>query len=107
MSQAAQSTAVQHANARERLSDSDEGAVREYRVQNTDQALSLALKQGVGSPTTRVHDQDMERGTLSVFASREQDGNVLSRVLDFSAASSTPDAACDFPRSTRVGRICH
>ena len=83
MSQAAQSTAVQHANARERLSDSDEGAVREYRVQNTDQALSLALKQGVGSPTTRVHDQDMERGTLSVFASREQDGNVLSRVLDF------------------------
>ena len=55
MSQAAQSTAVQHANARERLSDSDEGAVREYRVQNTDQALSLALKQGVGSPTTRVH----------------------------------------------------
>ena len=83
MSQAAQSTAAQHANARERLSDFNEDAVREYLIQNADQAVRLALEQGTGFPTTSVRDQDMESGTLPVFAGREQDGNVLSRLLDF------------------------
>ncbi len=83
MLQAAQSTAVQYANARERLSDSGEDDAREYLVQNADQAVRLLLEQGVGSPTTGVHDQDTEAATLPAFASREQDGDVLSRVFDF------------------------
>ena len=85
MLQATQSTVAQQANVRERLSDFDEDAVREDLVQNADQAVSLALEQGGGSPTTSVHDhdQDMERSTLPAFTSREQDGDVLSRVLDF------------------------
>ena len=81
MLQAAQSTAA-HANARERLSDSGEDAAREYLVQNADQAVRLALEQGTGSPTTSVHDQDMEGVTMSAFASREQDGDVLSRIVN-------------------------
>ena len=84
MLQAAQSILAQHANPRERLSDFDEDAVRkEPLVRNTDQAITLALELGAGSPTTSVHHQDMEKGTLSVLAGREQDDNVLSRVLDF------------------------
>ena len=83
MLQAAQSIAAQHANPRERLSDFDEDAVREYLVQNTGQAISLALEQRVGSSTTSVHDQYMKKGTLPMFVGREQDGNVFSRVLDF------------------------
>ena len=83
MLQAAQSTAAQRANTHERLSDFNEDAMREYFVQNADQAVRLALEQGTGSPTTSVHNQDMEGMTIPAFASRERDGNVLSRVLDF------------------------
>ena len=83
MLQAAQSTVAQQANVREKLSDFDENAVREHLVQNADQAIRLVLEQGTGSPTASVHDQDMKRGTQSAFTSREQDGDVLSRVLDF------------------------
>lgn len=81
MLQAAQSTVAQQANVREKLSDFDENAVREHLVQNADQAVSLALEQGAGSPTTSVHDHDQDMETA--FTSREQDGDVLSRVLDF------------------------
>ena len=81
MSQAVQSTVMQHANPRERLSDSDEDAVQEHLLQNADQAVSLMLEQGMGSPTTSVRDQDMERGTLPVFACPEQHDNALSRIV--------------------------
>lgn len=84
MLQVAQSTAAQHANPHERISDSGEDAVREDPlVQNTDQAIALALEQGTGSPITDIHDQDTKEGTLPIFAGREQDGSVLPRVLDF------------------------
>ncbi len=83
MPQAAQSTAAQHANLWKRLSDFNEDAVPESPVQNLGQVLNLALEQGVGSPTTRGRDQDMERGTLPVFAGPEQDDNALSRIVDF------------------------
>lgn len=81
MSQAVQSTAAQHTNPRERLSDFNEDAVPESPVQNLYQVLSLASEQEEGSPTTRVRDQDMERGTLPVFACPEQDDNALSRIV--------------------------
>ena len=83
MLQAAQSTAAQHANPREKLSDFNEDAVREHLVQNADQAITSVLEQGVGSPTTDVHNQDMKKGTLPMFAGRERDGNVPPWVLDF------------------------
>ncbi len=84
MLQVAQSTAAQHANPHERLSDSGEDAVREDPlVQNTDQAIALALEQRTGSPITDIHDQDTKEGTLPIFAGREQDSSVLPRVLDF------------------------
>ena len=84
MSQAVQSTAVQHANPHEKLSDFDKDAVQENPlVQTTDQAITLALEQGTGSPTTSVHDQDMGKGTLPAFADPEQDSDVISWVLNF------------------------
>ena len=84
MLQAAQSTAVQHTNPNERLSDFGENAVqKEPLVQNADQAITLVLEQGTDSPTTSVHDhdQDMEKETLPAFADYEQDSDVLSRVV--------------------------
>ncbi|MYK39204.1 MAG: hypothetical protein F4049_03185 [Gemmatimonadetes bacterium] len=84
MLQAAQSTAVQHTNPNERLSDFGENAVqKEPLVQNADQAITLVLEQGTDSPTTSVHDhdQDMEKETLPAFADHEQDSDVLSRVV--------------------------
>lgn len=83
MSQAVQSTAVQHDNQGEKLSDFGEDAVQEYLVQNTGQALSLVLEQGVGFPTTSIGDQDMEEATLPSFADHEQDSDVLSWILNF------------------------
>ncbi len=82
MLQAAQSTAAQHANARERLSDFDEDDAREYLVQNADQPVRLLLEQGVGSPTTSVHDQDMEGMTMPAFAGREQDADNFSWIVN-------------------------
>ena len=81
MLQAAQSTVAQHANARDRLSDFDEDGVRQNLVRNADQVVKLALEHGPGSPTTSVHDQDMEGVTMPAFAGREQDGDLLSRIL--------------------------
>ena len=84
MLQAAQSTAVQHTNPNERLSDFGENAVqKEPLVQNADQAITLVLEQGTDSPTTSVHDhdKDMEKETLPAFADHEQDSDVLSRVV--------------------------
>ena len=82
MLQAAQSTAAQHANPHKRLSDFGEDAVPESPVQNLhQQVLSLALEQEDGSPTARIHDQDMERGTLPVSAGSEQEDNALSRIV--------------------------
>lgn len=82
MLQAAQSTAAQHANPRERLSDFGEDAVPESPVQNLhQQVLSLALEQEEVSPTARIRDQDMERGTLPVSAGSEQEDNALSRIV--------------------------
>ena len=83
MSQVAQSTAVQHDNQGEKLSDFGEDVVQEYLVQNTGQALSLVLEQGVGFPTTSIGEQDMEEATLPAFADHEQDSDVLSWVLNF------------------------
>ena len=91
MLQAAQSTAAQHlqdANARERLSDFDKDAVREYLFQNAIQAVPLVLEQRTGSPTTSIHDQDIEGTTLLTFASREQDDDVLPRILDLPQPSA-------------------
>ena len=82
MLQAAQSTAAQHTDPRERLSDFNEDAVPESPVQNLpQQVLSLALEQEEVSPTARIRDQDMERGTLPVSASSEQEDNALSRIV--------------------------
>ena len=77
MLQVAQSTAAQHANPRERLSNFAEDAL----VHNAAQAISWVLEQGVGSPTTDVHNQEVKKGTLPMFAGREQDGNVPPWVL--------------------------
>ena len=88
MSQMAQSTAVQHANPGERLSDFGEDAVRKHLVQNVDQAVRSVLEQGTGSPTTSVHDQDIEGTTLLTFASREQDDDVLPRILNLPQPSA-------------------
>ena len=75
---------AEHANPGERISDFGENAVqKEPLVQNEDQAITLVLEQGAESPTASARDQKKEKGSLSVFAGREQDGNVLSRVLDF------------------------
>lgn len=77
MLQAAQSTAAQHTNPREKLSDFNEDAGREDPfVQSTDQAIALALEQGTGSPITDIHDQNMKEETLPIFTGREQDGDV-------------------------------
>ena len=82
MLQAAQSTAAQHANPRERICDFGEDAVPESPVQNLhQQVLSLALEQEEVSPTARIRDQDMERGTLPVSAGSEQEDNALSRIV--------------------------
>ena len=84
MLQAVQSTAVQHANPHEKLSDFGENAVQqEPLVQNADQAITLALEQGTDSPTTIVHDQDqdMEEETLPAFADHEQDSDVFSWIV--------------------------
>ena len=83
MSQAAQPTAAQHANPQKRLSDFNEDTVPEFSAQNLGQLPRLALEQGVGSPTTRGRDQDIESGTLPVVAGPEQDDNALSRIVDF------------------------
>ena len=88
MSQAVQSTAAQHTNPRERLSDFNEDAVPESPVQNLYQVLSLALEQEEVSPTTGVHDQDIEGTTLPTFASREQDDGVLPRILNLPQPSA-------------------
>ena len=82
MLQAAQSTAAQNANPSERLSGSDEYAVlKESLVQHTNQAVSLALEQGMGSPTTGAHGQDVKGVTLPRFVGREQDADVVSRIV--------------------------
>ena len=81
MLHAVQSTMARNANARERFSDSDESVLgEETLLQDTDQAVKLALKQG-GSPTTRAHDQVMKGATLPIFAGREQDVDILSRIV--------------------------
>ena len=81
MLQAAQSTAAQHTNPQEGLSDFNEDAVPESPVQNLGQVPSL--EQGEGCPTTRVREQDMERVTLPVFAGTERDDNAISQVIKF------------------------
>ena len=82
MLQAAQSIAAQHTDPRERLSDFNEDAVPESPVQNLpQQVLSLALEQEEVSPTARIRDQDVERGTLPVSAGSEQEDNALSRIV--------------------------
>lgn len=82
MLQAAQSTAAQHTDPRERLSDFNEDAVPESPVQNLpQQVLSLALEQEEVSPTARIRDQDVESGTLPVSAGSEQEDNALSRIV--------------------------
>ncbi len=82
MLQAAQSTATQYGNARERLSDSGEADAREYLVQNAYQSVRLALEQGVGAPTTDVRDQDTKEATLPAFSGREQDTDDFSRIVN-------------------------
>ena len=82
MLQAAQSTATEHGNAREKLSDSGEDDARDYLVQNAYQAVRLALEQGVGAPTTDVRDQDTRGATLPAFSGREQDSDNFSRIVN-------------------------
>ena len=96
MSQAVQSTAAQHTNPRERLSDFNEDAVPESPVQNLYQVLSLALEQEEGSPTTSVHDQDIEGTTLPTFASRKQDDGVLLRILNLPQPSAHRSLSATF-----------
>lgn len=82
MLQAAQSTAAQHTDPRERLSDFNEDAVPESPVQNLpQQVLSLALEQEEVSPTARIRDQDVESGTLPVSAGSEQEDNARSQIV--------------------------
>ncbi|MDE2741112.1 MAG: hypothetical protein OXI58_05960 [Gemmatimonadota bacterium] len=94
MLQVAQSTAVQHTNpGNKKLSDFGENAVQEEPlVQNANQAITSALEQGTGSPTTSIHDhdQDMEEETLPAFADHEQDSDVLSWVLNFPKPPARP-----------------
>ena len=86
MLQAVQSTAAQHTNPQEGFSDFNEDAVPEFPVQNLGQVPGL--EQGEGCPTTRVRDQDIERGTLPLFVDPEQDDNAISRIIKFPQPSA-------------------
>ncbi len=82
MPHAVQTTAAQHADAYEWVSEFDEG-VAEDLLKNVNHGVGRALERKLDPPSTTAHNRDMKKGTLPFFAGREQDGKVLTPVFDF------------------------
>ncbi len=78
---AARSTAIQHANWHEGLTDIDEDAVSQSVVPNAHQAIRSAVEQSTNSATTSVNAQDPEAVTMPLFNNREQAGDLLSGIV--------------------------